>query len=236
MTKIVISGALGRMGKRIRELAEKDRELEITGLLEKVPRADLGIFSSLNDLKKGFDCVIEFTTPEATLLRVKEAKKLEKAIVIGTTGLSKEQQHVIYEASLRIPIVFAPNMSCGVNLFLSLIGKSAGVLGKDYRVSVKEAHHVHKQDKPSGTAKLMREIVKKSLERDEEISIESVRRGEIVGDHEIVFESEVDTIKISHSAKTRDIFALGALKAAKFVVKKKKGMFDMLEVLGLKPA
>ena len=234
MTKIVISGALGRMGKRIRELAEKDRELEITGLLEESSRADLGISSSLNEIKKGFDCVIEFTTPEATLLRVKETVKLKKAIVIGTTGFSEEQRKIICDASSRIPIVFAPNFSCGVNLFLSLIGASANVLGKDYKVSVKEAHHVHKKDKPSGTAKLMREIVKKGIERDEEISIESVRRGEIVGDHEIVFESGVDTIKISHSAKTRDIFAIGALKAAKFVVGKKKGTFDMFDVLGLK--
>ena len=234
MTKIVISGALGRMGKHITELAKKDQELEIAGLLEKEPRADLNIFSSLHEIKKDFDCVIEFTTPEATIARLAEVKSKKKAIVIGTTGISEEQKKTILEASKAIPVVFAPNMSTGVNIFLSLIENLAKALGKNYSVKVKETHHVHKKDKPSGTAKLMAEIVRKNYGSEGDIEMESVREGEIVGNHEISFESALETIKISHSAKTRDILAMGALRAAKFVAGKKNGMFDMFDVLGLK--
>lgn len=226
MVKIVVSGALGKMGKRIIALAGKDPGLEVAGRLEKDPNPALGIMSGPAEIKGDYACIIEFTTPEATLKHVKEAVKLKKAIVIGTTGLSKEDIEAIRDAAKVIPVVFSPNMSVGVNTLFSLIEKAAAALGNDYKVSIKEAHHVHKKDKPSGTAKLMRDIMGNSG-----IPVESIREGEIIGDHEIIFESEVDSLKISHSAKTRDIFALGALAAAKFIVKKKKGLFSMQDVL-----
>ena len=134
------------------------------------------------------------------------------------------------KASVHKNIVFSPNMSVAVNVFFSLIEKAAKILGKDYNVSIKEAHHIHKKDKPSGTAKLMANIVKEKL-RKADIPIESIREGEIVGKHDITFEGKVDTLKISHSARTRDIFALGALRAARFVAKKDKGLFSMADVL-----
>jgi len=231
MVKIIVSGILGRMGKRIADLAGKDPEFSVIGGLEQKKDAGGNIVSDLNEIKKEYDCIIEFTTPPATIEHVRRAKNLKKAMVIGTTGLSDEESVIIKEASRVIPIIFAPNMSVGVNVFLGLIEKAALALG-DYKVNIKEAHHVHKKDKPSGTAKLMAKIVKEKLS-DIDLPIESIREDEIVGDHDIVFESSVDTIKISHSAKTRDIFALGALKAAKFVAKKKKGLFSMRDVLGL---
>ena len=123
-------------------------------------------------------------------------------------------------------------MSICVNLFFSLIRKSAEIRGGDYNVRIKETHHVHKKDKPSGTARAMANIVKENS-RNADVPVEAVRQGEVVGDHDIIFESGVDILKISHSAKTRDIFALGALKAARFVAKKKKGLFSMSDVLGL---
>lgn len=232
MVRIVISGALGRMGKRIIALAEKDPDLKIVGKLEKDAHPDSGIVNSLKSLKGQYDCIIEFTAPEATAEHVKIAKLERKAMVIGTTGLSEKERLAIKEASEDIPVVFSPNMSVGVNMFLNLIEKGAKFLGKDYRASIKEAHHTHKKDKPSGTAKLMAEIIKGASD-NRDVPIESLREGEIVGDHDITFESETDTLKISHSAKTRDIFALGALKAAKFVATKKNGLFSMSDVLGL---
>lgn len=232
MIKIVVSGALGKMGKRIVELAENDPQFKVVGKLEKEPRPEDGIVSGLNGLKESYDCIIEFTTPEATVEHVKAAKILKKTMVIGTTGLSDAERALIKEASKVIPIVFSPNMSPGVNLFFSLIEKTAKILGDSYKVRIKEAHHIHKKDKPSGTAKLMKKIVEENL-KNSDIPIESIREDEIVGDHEIIFESRVDTIKISHSAKTRDIFALGALLAAAFVGKKKKGFFSMQDVLGV---
>ena len=232
MVKIVVSGALGRMGKRIVELAESDPELQVVGKLELEANPKLKIVSDLNDVKLEYDSIIEFTSPKATLLHVEIAKKLKKPIVIGTTGLTDGEVKIIKEASSVIPVVYSPNMSVGVNVLFNLIGKASKIFGKDYKVSIKEAHHIHKKDKPSGTAKLMGDIVCKETGISS-VPTDSIREDEIVGDHEIAFESGVDTLKISHSAKTRDIFVLGALKAAKFVSKKKKGFFSMSDVLGM---
>ncbi|NQU95218.1 MAG: 4-hydroxy-tetrahydrodipicolinate reductase [Candidatus Omnitrophica bacterium] len=230
MVKIVISGAAGRMGKRIAELARKDTDLGVVAGVELKDNPGLKIVSDLNKIKDEYDCIIEFTTPKATLEHVKIAKERKKAIVIGTTGLSETQMSEIREASKTIPIVFSPNMSVGVNVLFDLIGKASKVLGKSYKVKIKEAHHVHKKDKPSGTAKLMANIVNEKT-GSKNVPVQSVREGEIVGDHDIFFESDVDVLRISHSAKTRDIFVLGALKAAKFVATKKNGLFSMKDVL-----
>ena len=233
MIKIVVSGAEGRMGRRIAELARKDPEFEVVAGLELKANPGLSIVSSLNDIKADYDCIIEFTTPEATLEHLRAAEKAKKGMVIGTTGFSEEEFDAIKKASGAIPVVFSPNMSICVNLFFSLIRKSAGILGGNYNVRIKETHHVHKKDKPSGTARAMATIVKENS-RQTDVPVEAVREGEVVGDHDIIFESGADVLKISHSAKTRDIFALGALKAAGFLAKKKKGLFSMSDVLGLR--
>lgn len=233
MVRIVVSGALGRMGKRIVDLARRDPDFEVVAGTELEAKPDLNIVSDLNEVKKEYDCVIEFTTPKATIEHARIAAEKKKSMVIGTTGLSDEEINTIEKASKAIPIVLSPNMSVGVNVFFNLIEKAANILGMEYEANIKEAHHVHKKDKPSGTAKLIAEIVKKKI-KGANTPIESIREGEIIGDHDITFESEVDTLRISHSAKTRDIFALGALKAAKFAVTKKKGLFSMQDVLGLK--
>ena len=233
MVRIVVSGALGRMGKRIVDLVRRDPDFEVVAGTELEAKPDLNIVSDLNEIKKEYDCVIEFTTPKATIEHARIAAEKKKSIVIGTTGLSDEEINVLENTSKAIPIVLSPNMSVGVNVFFNLIEKAANILGMEYEANIKEAHHVHKKDKPSGTAKLIAEIVKKKI-KGANTPIESIREGEIIGDHDITFESEVDTLRISHSAKTRDIFALGALKAAKFAVTKKKGLFSMQDVLGLK--
>lgn len=233
MVSIVVSGAAGRMGKRIVALAQNDHDLKVVaGVDVKPERSELNMVGELDQIRGDYACVIEFTSPAVTVEHAKIAAEQKKSMVIGTTGLSDEQFNAIKQASEIIPIVFSPNMSVCVNLFFDIIKKSAGVLGKNYKISINETHHIHKKDSPSGTAKFMARIAKEKS-GNADAPIHAMRKDEIVGDHDIIFESEVDTLKISHSAKTRDIFALGALTAAKFIVKKKMGLFSMSEVLGL---
>ena len=232
---MAISGSMGKMGTRIRTLAEGDDSLAVSVLLERKSHDSIG--ESLNGIKisediaqvKNSDVLIEFTSPESTIVNLKQCVKLNKPIVIGTTGLSVEQIEQIKECSKQVPVVFSPNMSVGVNLLFILLKEAATNL-KEYDVKITEAHHVHKKDAPSGTAKRLANIIESETKKKVD-NIESIREGEIVGDHEIVFESDVDTIKLSHSAKTRDIFAQGALVAAKFLVGKKSGLYDMQDVL-----
>jgi 4-hydroxy-tetrahydrodipicolinate reductase len=224
MVKICVSGSEGKMGSRIVELAKEDAELEVAAAFDVGGDAQSGITAC--------ECLIDFTTPAATMGHLALCEKLKKPIVIGTTGLSEEEKAVIKETSGHIPVVFSPNMSIGVNLLFKLIAETSKVLGKDYNINIVEAHHSEKKDAPSGTAKEMVKIIK-GIVPDMEVPVDSVREGDIVGEHTITFESDVDLLEITHSAKTRDIFAKGALQAAKFIAGKKSGLFTMKDVLGL---
>jgi 4-hydroxy-tetrahydrodipicolinate reductase len=230
LIRLGISGISGKMGQRIAALAQQDKNLKITVALEakgneSVGREIAGVKISDNDNEiKQCDCLIEFTTPQATLEHLIKAEQFGKAMVIGTTGIDEQSLNKIRQASKIIPIVFAPNMSVGVNVLFNLVKEASSKLN-NYKVKIIEAHHAHKKDAPSGTAKKLAEIIGGN------IPIESIREGEIVGDHRVIFESDVDRIELFHSAKTRDIFAQGALVAAKFVVNKKSGLFDMQDVL-----
>ena len=238
MIKLAVSGCQGRMGSRISELASQDKDFKIAVLLEHEGHPAIGqkiqgvsVQSEPSVLKEA-DVLIEFTTPEATFLHLRECLKSRVKMVIGTTGLLESQVQAIKDASRVIPIVFSSNMSVGVNIFFKIAREVAEKTGKTYNIKIVEAHHVHKKDAPSGTAKTLAQIVEEAS-KTKVSDIKSIRKGEIIGDHDIIFESEVDTIKISHSAKTRDIFVKGALVAAKFIAKKTKGLYDMQSVLGL---
>ncbi|MBL7091816.1 MAG: 4-hydroxy-tetrahydrodipicolinate reductase [Candidatus Omnitrophica bacterium] len=247
MIKLVISGCCGKMGRRIIALSLGDSNFELAGAIEnkahpaigkKLSEA-LGIPGLTLEVKdnpgiiKGADVLIEFSNPSATVEHLTSAVKHKKAVVIGTTGLSPEQAQKVKEASRDIPVVFSPNMSLGVNLVFRLVKEAAQKLGRDYKVDIVEAHHIHKKDAPSGTAKRLAELIKESSGREKEkIEIDSVREGEIVGDHQVRFNGPRDTIIIKHSAKTRDIFARGALEAAKFAAKQPPGLYDMQNVIG----
>ena len=224
MIKICVSGSEGKMGSRIIELAKVDPELEVAAGFDVNGNAELGITAC--------ECLIDFTSPEAAMEHLTLCEKLKKPIVIGTTGLSEEDEAKIKKASDHIPVVMSANMSVGVNLLFKLIADASKVLGEDYEVNIVEAHHAEKKDAPSGTAKEIAKIIK-SVRGDIDIPIDSVREGEIVGEHTITFESDADLLEITHSAKTRDIFASGALKAAKFVAGKKSGLFTMKDVLAI---
>ena len=239
MIKLAVSGCQGRMGQRITDMALGDKDFKIAALLEhrdhpkiKEKINGLGISSDASVLK-GCDVLIEFTTPEATLQNLEACVKNSVNIVIGTTGLTDDQIKKIKAASDKIGVVFSSNMSVGVNLLFKLTELTGSKTAKNYTINMTEAHHIHKKDAPSGTAKTLAQIAEAASGQKVK-DIKSIREGEIIGDHTVIFESEEDVITLTHHAKTRDIFAKGALVAAKFLSKKSKGLFNMQDVLGLK--
>lgn len=201
---------------------------------------------------KKADCVIDFTFPEATMHHLDIALNNDAAMVIGTTGFSHHQRERLKEVGSKIKIVAAPNMSVGVNLLLKAVSDMAKVLGNEYDVEIVEAHHRLKKDAPSGTAMRFAEVLSQSLKRDldkvavyerygiigerkpEEIGIQTIRAGDIVGDHTIIFGGLGERIEVTHRAQSRETFARGAVRAAMWIVKQPKGLYDMQDVLGLK--
>ncbi|MDD2654219.1 MAG: 4-hydroxy-tetrahydrodipicolinate reductase [Candidatus Omnitrophica bacterium] len=235
MIKLAVSGCAGKMGARIIDLALSDEDFRVVAAIEAKGHQAIG--SKIGNIKISddlsvvnlADCLIEFTSPEATIEHLNACVKYRKSMVIGTTAMNDEQKKIIADSARNIAVVFSPNMSIGVNLLFKLAQEAASRI-PDYSVKIIEAHHVHKKDAPSGTAKQLAQVIKDSAGKDVS-DIQSIREGEIIGDHEVIFESQWDTIKLSHSAKTRDIFAKGALTAAKFLQGKKSGLFSMQDVL-----
>ncbi len=237
MMKLAITGCQGRMGQRIAYLASKDKAFKLTALIESPDRTDVPasmfgvkVSRDINAIK-GADVLIDFSLPGPSMEALKACLKYDVRAVIGTTGFSQEQRLLISKASRKIALVQSTNMSVGVNLVFRLLKQMAAVL-KGYDVAITETHHVHKKDAPSGTAKTMAEVVE-GVTGKKISDIVSHREGEVVGYHKVVFDGTVDAIEISHNAKDRDMFAAGALIAAKFLLKKDKGLFNMQQVLGL---
>jgi len=219
MIQLAVSGAQGRMGQTIINSAlSQDVQFQISTLLEhkdhpKAKESVSGIaLSTDNSSINGCDVLIEFTTPEATMDNLKACTEHGVKMVIGTTGFNQDQIGEIHKASEKTAIVFASNMSIGVNVLFKLIEVSANKIGAK-KISIQETHHIHKKDKPSGTAKTMADIAEKASGLKVE-DISSLREGEIVGNHSITLDSEEDLLEISHQAKNRSMFAKGALTAA----------------------
>jgi 4-hydroxy-tetrahydrodipicolinate reductase len=171
------------------------------------------------------DVVIEFTSPEATAAHARIAQELRKPMVIGTTGLSDAQREALRQAARTIPMVVSPNMSVGVNVLFEAVALAAARLGPSYGVKIIEAHHRNKKDAPSGTAKRLQELI------GADVPCESIREGEIVGDHTVVFSGPFERLELAHHAEARDVFAVGAVKAARFVAGQPPGWYDMSHVL-----
>ncbi|MCF7887985.1 MAG: 4-hydroxy-tetrahydrodipicolinate reductase [Candidatus Omnitrophica bacterium] len=236
MVNIAINGVCGRMGKRILRLSKQDEQIKVVVGFEQKNHPEIGnkidgveISADYNQIKQ-CDTIIDFSAPEATTAMLKKVKDAKKSIVIGTTNLGKKQEAEIKEISKDIPIVYSPNMSVGVNLFFKILKTAASVLG-EYQATIKEAHHIHKKDSPSGTAKKLADIINKfdfDLGYDQ---IEAKREGEIIGDHCVTFENDFDSFAIVHHAKTRNIFAQGAIIAAKWIKQKPAGLYSMEDVL-----
>ena len=222
------------------------------GLLAGVGGQGVSICSTLADCLSGVDVVIDFSRPQVTLANVAACRAVGCRIVIGTTGFSSEELEQIKQAAEVIPIMMAPNMSVGVNLCLKLLDVAARVLGDEVDIEVIEAHHRHKVDAPSGTALRMGEVVADALgrrledcavygrqgitgERDRfTIGFETIRAGDIVGDHTVMFAGEGERVEITHKASSRMTFARGALRAANWLMDRPAGLYDMQDVLNLK--
>lgn len=235
MIKLGISGACGKMGRRIYELASGDRDFEIMLALERKGTPMIGKdigklkISSNSDGMFLIDVFVDFTTPEASEANLDYIARHKKALVLGTTGFNDAQTRKIEEISRVVPVVYSPNMSVGVNVLFSVLPEVARRLGPDYHIEIVEAHHSAKKDAPSGTAKKCAEVLKEVAKKD--IPTHSIRLGDIVGDHTIIFCGNSERIEIKHQAHTRDLFALGALKAAKWVFNKPPGLYTMQDVL-----
>jgi 4-hydroxy-tetrahydrodipicolinate reductase len=267
MTKIAITGAAGRMGRSLIEACHNSDGLEVSVALEHPESSLLGsdagdltgvgklgveVGSDIGAVVDDFDVLIDFTRPGPTLANLEACRRAGRRMVIGTTGFSDEQKSQITAAAQDIPVVFAPNMSVGVNLCLKLLDTAARVLGDDVDIEVIEAHHSHKVDAPSGTALRMGEVVADALGRDlktcavygrqghtgerdrKTIGFETIRAGDIVGDHTVMFAGAGEIVEITHKASSRMTFANGALRAASWLMDREAGLFDMQDVLGLR--
>jgi 4-hydroxy-tetrahydrodipicolinate reductase len=238
MLKIGIAGACGKMGKRIAALAAKDPGIELTSALERKGHPSLGgkesgttVTDDLPAACSRIDCLIDFTLPGPTLEHLETCRSKGVPMVIGTTGFDAEGEKKIAQASAEIPVVFSPNMAVGVNLLFKIVREAARVLARGFDIRIDETHHVHKKDSPSGTAKMIAKVIRESS--GVEAPIEAFREGEVIGDHGIVFDGEFETLEIRHNAKSRDVFAAGAIEAAKYVANKAPGLYSMADVLGL---
>jgi len=264
--KIAILGAAGRMGQALIRCASRLPNLHLVGAVEAeqcpLLGKDIGIIAGIADIgvlltadsRKAFqkaDTLVDFSFPSATARHATLAAELKKPMVVGTTGLNPAETETIRKAAIHIPIVWAPNMSLGVNLLFAMIKKTAGALG-DYNIEIIETHHRHKKDSPSGTALRLAETAAaaRGLKLDNvvthgrqgpvgerpaaQIGIHAVRAGDVVGDHTILFATEGERLELTHRASSRDCFAMGALRAAAWVAERKPGLYSMLDVLDIK--
>ena len=243
MTKIAINGSNGRMGQALIEAVKLNSNVSQGSILN---RGD-----DIERVLKDFDVLIDFTRPEATLDALSVCQSAGKAMVIGTTGFSDDALKVIDQASSDIPIVFAPNMSIGVNLTLKLLETTAKVIGTDSNIEIVEAHHRHKVDSPSGTALKMGEVIANALGRDlsecavygregteeprdrQTIGFSSIRGGDVVGEHTVTFFMEGERVEITHKASSRMTYANGAVKACQWLTNQENGLYSMQDVLDL---
>ncbi len=259
MTKVVIAGISGRMGRSLLDALEQDGQCRLHGALAQPGSAALGseaapgvqVTAAVEAALQGADALVDFTRPAASMLHLKACQAAGVGLVIGTTGFDDAQKQAIHDAARDLPIVFAPNMSVGVNLLMKLAELTARVLAEGYDIEIIEAHHRHKVDAPSGTALALGQAVAGVLGRDlrqcavygregvtgerraDTIGFAAVRGGDIVGDHTVLFAGTGERIELTHKASSRLTFAQGALRAAKWLQGRPAGLYSMRDVLGL---
>jgi 4-hydroxy-tetrahydrodipicolinate reductase len=267
MVRVAIVGVAGRMGTMLVKAVNEAEDLTLGAATERlesnfigrdagevagIGKLDVIIADRLDAVLHDFDVVIDFTAPKATLSHLEVCKGAGKQMVIGTTGLSDSEKQDLEHAAREIGIVFAPNMSVGVNLCFKLLEIAAKVMGEEADIEVIEAHHRHKMDAPSGTALHMGEVVANVLGQDlnecavygregqtgprdsKTIGFETIRAGDIVGEHSVWFVLEGERVEIAHKASSRMNFARGAVRAASWIAAKESGLFDMQDVLDLR--
>src|SRR6476620_324690 len=223
--RVLLIGAAGRMGKAIVDLARTDPGIDI------VAQCDLG--DSIEPAMRDCDVAIDFSHPDAITEICRAALHCNKPLVSGTTGHSQAQRGTIEEAARALPIVLASNFSVGVNVLFWLTRKAAERFGDDFSAEIVEAHHKTKKDAPSGTAKTLAELLKAARKIESEIPIQSIREGDVVGEHTVIFSGPEERLELTHRAASREIFARGSLRAAKWIMGKPAGLYTMQDVLGL---
>ena len=253
---LAITGCLGRMGQQLIKSSKSNKNFKLVTLTENklINKRISGIKLDLNTTQafKKTDVIVDFTVPKCTLEILEIASKLKKRVIIGTTGFNKKEETLIKRYSKRIPILKAGNMSLGVNLLMYLTEIASGSLGDNYLSKVFEIHHKHKKDYPSGTALMLGKgiadgknknlhnlIGKKFLNRrtfpfGKKINFSSIRKGEIIGEHQVLFSSGKEIITLNHEAFDRSLYSDGALTAAKWLTNKKAGLYSMRDLLNFK--
>ncbi|HCT99704.1 MAG TPA: 4-hydroxy-tetrahydrodipicolinate reductase [Methylococcaceae bacterium] len=267
MTRIAIVGATGRMGLSLIKATMLNPQTQLTAAIVRAGHAalhrdagelagceklNIPVTANLESALDHFDVLIDFTRPDISMTYIEMCRRANKKVIIGTTGYSDEQKAIIAKAAQEIAIVFAPNMSIGVNLSLKLLEMTAKVMGQHTDIEIIEAHHRHKIDAPSGTALRMGEVVAKTLGRHLEtcavygregntgernpntIGFSTIRAGDIVGEHTVMFADEGERVEITHKATSRMTFANGAVRAALWITSQNAGLFDMQDVLDLR--
>ena len=253
---LAVTGCMGRMGQQIIKSAKLDKNFKLVSLTEgkKINKKISGIKIDLNTEKafKNSNLIIDFSTPKCTFQVLKIASKLKKRVVIGTTGFSKGEENLIKNFSKKIPILKAGNMSLGINLLMYLTEIASKSLGKNFLSRISEIHHKHKKDYPSGTALMLgkgiavgknknfyslmgkKYLNKKAFPFSKKVNFNSVRRGEIIGEHEVNFSSGKEIITLNHEAFDRALYSEGALSAAKWLMNKKSGLYSMRDLMNFK--
>ncbi len=265
--RVGVCGAAGRMGKTILEVCNDNEAVEVTAAIEYsgspmlgldagevagIGKLNVNITDDIQSVADQVDVMIDFTLATSVSANIQKCVLAKCKMVIGTTGLTQSDHDLIKNASNKIAIVFAPNMSIGVNLCFKLLEIAAKVIGEDTDIEIIEAHHRHKKDAPSGTALHMGEVVANTIGRNlkecavygregitgvrdkKTIGFETIRAGDIIGDHTVMFAADGERVEITHKASSRKTFANGAVRAAQWLSEKKSGLFDMQDVLDLK--
>ena len=253
---LAVTGCMGRMGQQIISSARQDKNFKLVSLTEnrKIKKKINNVKINLNteEAFKDANLIIDFTIPKCTFQVLKIASKLKKRVVIGTTGFSKKEENLIKKFSKKIPILKAGNMSLGINLLMYLTEIASNSLGNNFLSKIFEVHHKHKKDYPSGTALMLgkgiavgknknfynligkKYLNKKSFPYGKKINFNSLRKGEIIGEHEVKFSSGKEIITLNHEAFDRALYSEGALTAAKWLINKKPGLYSMRDLMNFK--
>jgi len=240
ITKISICGGLGKMGKLLINKVIKNKKFKLESITDKKNSISIkGIKIQDNNIEafKNTDVIVDFSRPESTLQVLKIASKLKKAVVIGTTGFNRKQNNLIKKLSKRIPIFKSGNMSLGINLLEYIVNILSKKIPPDYQIGISDQHHKKKIDYPSGTALMLANAISEGKETKLELIKGKTflnKKGNIIGKHSINFNNKIENIELKHTAFSRELFVDGALKAAIWISKKNKGLFDMQDMLNLK--
>ncbi len=251
-----VAGCMGRMGKQIIKSVKNDKSFKLVALSEYVKTKkkinNIQIETNTEQTFRNTHLIIDFTTPKCTFEVLKIASKLKKRVIIGTTGFTKKEENLIKRFSKQIPILKAGNMSLGINLLMYLTEIASSSLGKNFLSKVFEVHHKYKKDYPSGTALMLAQGIalgkkkkfisligkkflnKKTFPYSKKINFNSVRKGNIIGEHEVKFSSGKEIITLNHEAFDRELYSKGALLAAKWLIKKKPGLYSMRDLMNFK--